>query len=60
MVIKQCFYCGEEADDYEEIGRTKLWVCNNRECRRELRHEGQAYEAEVKEKAHEDNFDRYR
>lgn len=42
-----CFWCGEEVDPeaWDEIGHCKVWVCNKRECHRELRREqGEAYE----------------
>ena len=48
-----CFNCGEEVDpnDYEEIGNNiKLWVCEKKECNRELRNEIRAFNEENSER----------
>lgn len=33
-----CFNCGEQVDpaEHETVGNTRLWVCGQRECQREL------------------------
>lgn len=40
-----CFNCGDKVDkdDYEDVGNTRLWICGNWECEKELRSEQYAY-----------------
>ena len=38
-----CFNCAVPCDDYEYIENTKVWVCNNPDCRKELQHQGMLY-----------------
>lgn len=54
-----CFNCGQPSDNYEEIGNTTLYVCDRKECNRELREEMRSYESEKRERADEDNYNRY-
>ena len=50
-----CYYCGHETDiqNYEDIGGTRLWICEHDQCRKEFRSDYQDYQAE--EAAKEEN-----
>lgn len=43
-----CYYCGTQVDpnNYEDIGNTTIWVCNNQQCQKELSEEVKIYLAE--------------
>jgi hypothetical protein len=36
-----CYYCGVQVDpnNYEDIGPTTIWVCDDRQCQKELQDE---------------------
>lgn len=56
-----CFFCGEQvgAEDWDEIGHNRVWVCDKSECNRELAAEQRgAYDNRFLD-ACEDNFERY-
>ena len=55
-----CFNCGEETDCDDEIGGRKIYVCNSQKCARELRDSNREIELDVRERAEQDGFDRYR
>lgn len=48
-----CYYCGIKVDpnNYEEIGNTTIWVCDDRLCQKELQEEIREYN--IIEAAHE-------
>lgn len=57
--IQHCFNCGEE------LGVFELWPgdiehCGKTECAREARYALQSQEADARERAREDDYDRYR
>ena len=56
----QCFNCGWETDCDDELGGRKIYVCDSPECHRVLREDRRANESEVRERAEQDGFDRYR
>jgi hypothetical protein len=51
-----CYYCGQETDmeNYEDIGGTRLWVCNHDQCRKEFRIDYQSHLADEAEKSRSD------
>lgn len=54
-----CFYCGE----FLCVGTPwpgDIEACGSAECQRELRYELQARDADAREAAAEDNYERYR
>jgi len=47
--MTNCVYCGEPTEEYEYIGRTKVWHCRENECLQALEddmHEDYLYEQE--------------
>lgn len=57
--MQHCFYCGEE------IGVFEAWpgdyeYCDKLECAREARYQQRADDADARERAEEDHYDRYR
>lgn len=57
--MQRCFYCGEDLGVFEAWPGD--WLdCGKPECAREARYQQQADEAEARERAAEDNFERYR
>lgn len=61
MKAYSCFNCGAEVgkDDWDEIGFTRVWVCSESECVRELREQNQIAEADRYERAAADDYMRY-
>jgi len=60
MTMGQCFNCGEETDCDDELGGRKIYVCASQKCRRALRDDNAANESEARERAEQDDFNRYR
>ena len=56
----QCFNCGRETNDWDEIGYRKVWVCGHQRCHNEIRDANRAAEEEAQMRAMEDGYDRYR
>lgn len=56
----QCFNCGEETADWDEIGYQKVWVCGKRACHREIAAANRAVDEEAQDRAAQDHWDRYR
>ena len=56
----QCFNCGAETNDWDEIGYQKVWVCGQRECHREIADANRAADEQAQLAAREDGYDRYR
>jgi hypothetical protein len=56
----QCFNCGAETEDWDEIGYRKVWVCGAQRCHRELRDENRAIEDNARYDAEQDGYERYR
>ena len=56
----QCFNCGAETDCDDEIGRRKVYVCSSKSCARELRDSQREIEQNVRDRAEQDGYDRYR
>lgn len=56
-----CFWCGAEvgSDDWDEIGDSRVWVCNEAECNRELRNEQRGAQEDRYYRAEQDEFMRY-
>lgn len=54
-----CDYCGDELG-YGQRVRGEPECCGSAECSRALREMEREYEAEVRERAAEDDYDRYR
>lgn len=59
-MIHHCEYCGEETEDWDEApnGR-KVYICSSSKCARELQADYQYMEDEKRQRAEEDNYDRY-
>ena len=56
----QCFNCGAETDDWDEIGDRPEWVCGNQRCHREMRDANRNIYEQAQLDAMEDGYDRYR
>ena len=56
--MQHCFWCGDELGEYDNYGETE--ACGKKECQRELRYELQAEDAERRDRAKQDGFERYR
>jgi hypothetical protein len=56
----QCFNCGAETDDWDEIGNSPQWVCGKQDCHREMRAANRAIDEQAQLDAMEDGYDRYR
>lgn len=43
-----CYYCGVQVDpnNYEEIGQSTIWVCDDRKCQKELSEDIKVFHAE--------------
>lgn len=56
-----CFWCGEKvgANDWDDVGASRVWVCGKPECNRELRNDQRAAEDERFLHALDDGFARY-
>jgi hypothetical protein len=57
--MQHCFWCGAELGVYESYPGD-VEACGNAVCQREMRAEYRAMEDEKRERAAEDNYDRYR
>ena len=57
--MQHCFNCGEECGVFDNHWRD-LVTCGKRECEREARYQYQCEEADARERAESDNYDRYR
>jgi hypothetical protein len=57
--MQHCFYCGENLGVFE-VEYDELPTCGKQECEREARYEYQARDADARERAEEDGYDRYR
>jgi len=55
-----CEICGEETDNSMCFGGRTVGICGSRTCETELSHELSAYDAQVRDEASRDNYDRYR
>jgi hypothetical protein len=51
-----CYYCGIAVDpnNYEEIGNTTIWVCDDKTCQKELSGDIKIYISEENAKAEDD------
>ena len=58
---KWCFSCGTEvgADDWEYVGRTRIFVCGASECQHELSRAHHDVLVEARWQAEEDGYERY-
>ena len=57
--MQHCFFCGEELGVFD--GWTDdILHCSKQECSREAQYELQAREADARDRAADDNYDRYR
>lgn len=54
-----CFNCGTEAESWDEIGKQKVYICEDPKCTKEFRYQLQVAENEKRWRAEEDNYDRY-
>ena len=56
-----CFNCGDDVDpdDYDEIGNSRVNVCDKHECSRELRGEQRAEYEDRRHRAEQDGYERY-
>lgn len=59
MSKQYCFYCGEFLGDYKYYDGD-IETCGKSECEREARFARQEQDAEAREQAERDNYDRYR
>lgn len=59
--IHHCFNCGQETEDWEELpnGRSKLYVCGESQCQRELSQVYREIESEARQSAEDDSYSRY-
>jgi hypothetical protein len=57
--MQHCFFCGQELGVYDSYPGD-IEDCGEPQCAREARYERQAQEAEIRERAAEDDYDRYR
>lgn len=57
--MQHCFYCGEELGVYRHFPED-IESCGKSECQREMNKAYREREAEVREAAENDNYDRYR
>lgn len=57
--MQHCFNCGEECGVFENHWRA-LVTCGKVECQREERYQYQCDEAEARERAENDGYERYR
>lgn len=57
--MQHCFWCGEELGVYDSYPGD-IQCCGAPGCNAEYRHEMQAREADARDAAAEDNYDRYR
>jgi hypothetical protein len=60
--MKSCFWCGTPVSeaDWDEVGRTRVYVCGAAECVRELRAEQRGADEDAREAAERDGYERYR
>lgn len=51
-----CYYCGKETDpnNYEDIGPTTIWVCDDKECQKDLNIEIKEFLANEREQAEDE------
>lgn len=57
--LQHCFNCGEECGVFDNHWRD-LVTCGKRECEQEARYQYQCNDAEARERAEEDGYERYR
>lgn len=57
--MQHCFWCGEELGVYDSYPGA-IECCGKPECSREARHAQQELDADARDRASDDNFDRYR
>lgn len=59
--VHHCFNCGEETEDWDELPNyQKLYICGKKECAMEFNQACQEVEADIQDRAREDNYGRYR
>jgi hypothetical protein len=58
--MQYCFYCGEELGILYDKSSDELDTCGKRECNRAARDAYGEREEEVKYRAEQDHYDRYR
>ena len=56
----QCFNCGAETSDWDEIGDRPYYVCARRECQRAMADANREIDEHAMLDAMDDNYDRYR
>lgn len=51
-----CYYCGIQVDpnNYENIGTTTIWVCDDRKCQKELSDDIKSHLADEREIARDE------
>lgn len=57
--MQHCFWCGEELGVYETY-RGDIEHCHQPECARQARYAMQEQDADARDRAEQDSFERYR
>lgn len=59
--MKRCFNCGETVSDrdWDDIGHGRVYVCDERECQRELREAQRGVVEQAQYEAGRDAYERY-
>jgi len=57
--MQHCFNCGAECGVFDNYYRD-LVTCGQRECEREARYQYQCDEADARDRAEQDGYERYR
>lgn len=59
--MKLCTFCGDDVSDqdYDFIGRGKVWICGKAECDREARDAEREAQEHAQYDAQRDGYERY-